>query len=150
VTNIAVRIGLVVFAGFVLAWLAVGLRAVVLEDRADAVLERTAARTASPEEVHHAERWLDQAAKLNPDRGPDLKKVRLLHEVGRDRDTLGITTQVVADEPENLDAWYLIYATDHDPARRSAALARMRGLNPYIEVLIGRRECIKCPLRRQH
>jgi hypothetical protein len=150
VTNIAIRVALVVFAAFVLGWLAVGLRAVVLEDRADAVLARTGAGTASSEDVRHADRWFDQAAKLNPDREPDIEKARLLHEVGEDHDSLGISRKVVADEPENIEAWYLILTTDPNGAHRRAALARMRRLNPYIEVVIGMRHCLRCPVVRHH
>jgi hypothetical protein len=145
VPNIAVRVALVVFAAFVLASLAVGLRAVVLEDRADAVLERTGAGKASAADVSRAQHWFDEAAKLNPDREPDLKEARLLHEVGDDHEALGIATHVVVDEPDNIEAWYLILTTDPDAAHRRAALARMRRLNPYIEVVIGLRKCLHCP-----
>jgi hypothetical protein len=148
VTNLAVRIALVAGAALVLASLAFGLRSVQLEDKAEAVIDRARDGTASEQDVRQARDWLDDAAKRNPDRGPDLAQARLLHSVGQDAEALQITERVLVDEPENLEAWYLVYVTDHFPPRRDAALAEMRQLNPYIEVLLGRRECIDCPLRR--
>jgi hypothetical protein len=148
VTNLAVRTALVAFAALVLASFAFGLRSVVLEDRAEAVIDRARAGTASGEDIRQARDWLDDAARLNADRAPDIKKARLLYLTDQDREALALAKRVLADEPENLEAWYLVYATDYVPARRNAALAEMRHLNPYIEVLLGRRECIDCPLRR--
>jgi hypothetical protein len=150
VTISVARIALIAVAAVVLAWLAFGFRAVRLEDQADAVVKRAHAGKVSTADVRQARDRLHEAERLNPDRSPDLTEGELLYAIGRDREAVQVGRAVIADEPENTQAWYLAYAAERNRSVRLAALARLRQLNPWIEVVLGLRRCpVGCVLRRR-
>jgi hypothetical protein len=150
VTISVARIALIALSAVVLAWLAFGFRAVRLEEQADAVVQRAHAGKVSTADVSQARDRLDEAERLNPDRSPDLTEGELLYAIGRDREAVEAGRRVIADEPENAQAWYLAYVAERNRSVRLAALARLRRLNPWIEVVLGLRHCpVGCILRRR-
>jgi hypothetical protein len=149
VTISVVRIALVALAVVVLAWLAFGFRAVRLTDQADAVVERAHAGQVSEADFQQARDRLHKAERLNPDRSPDLTDGELLYATGHDREAVELAKGVIAAEPENAQAWYIAYVAEKNRPVRLARLARLRQLNPWIEVVLGLRHCpVGCILRR--
>jgi hypothetical protein len=149
VASLAVRTGLVALAVLVLAWLFVGLRAVRLEDQAEAVLDRARAGPVSDADVRRASRKLQQADDFSPDQGPMIKYGQLLQAVGKDRPAGLIAHAVTVDEPDNLTAWFLAWSTDSNPSSKREALNELRRLNPYIDVALRLRDCPDCPLLKK-
>jgi hypothetical protein len=145
----AARALVVLLSALVLAWLAVGLRAVRLEDQAQAVLDRARSGEVSNAEVEQARDRLHEAADLSPDRGPAIREGQLLDAVGRRAEADFIAQLVVLDEPENLQARFLAWVTAADPEARQRALDELRKLNPFIDVALGLRECLRCPLKKR-
>ena len=125
---LAARVAAAVVAVLVLGWFA--------------VLERDARRQVSGTEVLRAggapavlesgERDLRAARLLNPDRRPDIDRALLLQALGRTRDALDLTEDVVRDEPDNLFAWGVlsVLAQNADPAAVRRALDARRRLDP--------------------
>ena len=145
-TTLAVRGTLVVIALLAVAWLALGARAVRLEDEAGAVIDRARAGPVSGVDVDRAREQLQQAREFSPDQGPLIQEGQLLYATGLDRQAALIARAVTADEPDNLQGWFLAWAADPDPKGKREALDQLRRLNPYIDVAIGLRECVDCPL----
>jgi hypothetical protein len=148
VTSVAVRTVLLLLALFVLGWLVLGLRAVRLEDQATAVIDRARAGDAvSGEDERQARDRLRRARELSPDLGPMIKEGQLLEALGRRREADLVARAVALEEPDNLQAWFLALAASPDDQSRESSLAQLRRLNPYIEVALGLRDCIDCPLK---
>jgi hypothetical protein len=149
VTTLAVRAALVVLAVLILAWLAVGLRAVRLEDQAEATLDRARAGAVSDTDFRNAQDRLEEADDLSPDLGPLITYGQLLEAVGKRREADFVARAVTVDEPDNLQAWYLAYVADPNPASREHALDELLRLNPFMEVTLGLRDCLHCPLKKR-
>jgi hypothetical protein len=148
VTSVAVRTVLLFLALLVLGWLIVGLRAVRLEDQAEAVIDRArAGQPVSDAEVRQAQDRLQTARDLSPDLGPMIKEGQLAEALGQRRAADLIARAVAIEEPDNLQAWFLAWAASPDDKSRESSLAQLRRLNPYIEVALGLRDCIDCPLK---
>jgi hypothetical protein len=149
VTNRVVRAGLVGLAVLVLAWLALGVRAVRLEDQADAVVDRArAGQPVSDAEARRTTDRLDKAGELSPDHGPLIKIGQLTYARGQQAPAALLAAAVTVEEPDNLQAWFLAWAAEGDPRSKEHALDEMRRLNPYIDVALGLRDCLDCPLKR--
>jgi predicted Zn-dependent protease len=122
------RVALAAIALLALAYLAVGLRNVVLAERGErfAALENPTAA-----QVEEAEDLLERARLLDPDTRPLLVEGALLAAQGRDEGR-ALLERAVEREPDNVLAWsVLAHATrEADPARSRAARARMRELSP--------------------
>jgi hypothetical protein len=131
------------------AWLAFGARAVRLEDQAEAVIDRARAGPVSSADVDRAREQLQQSKELNPDQGPVIKEGQLLYATGLDREAAFVARAVAVREPDNLQAWFLAWAADADRKSKREALGQLRRLNPYIDVALGLRACIDCPLIRR-
>ena len=121
------------------AWLAVGLRAYALEDEALGVLSRAQEKPLSRAEVRDAQGLLRDARVLSADQQPLVTEAQLLVLAGRDVEAKEIAERVVTEEPDNLEAWTLLYAATvvrrspaHDPKRAAQALRRIRELNPLV------------------
>jgi hypothetical protein len=149
VTTLAVRAALVGLAVLVLAWLALGLRAVRLEDQAQATIDRAREGPVSDADFRGAQENLREAGDFSPDQGPLLKYGQLLAAVGKRREADFVARAVTVDEPDNLQAWYLAWVADPNPASRKHALAELMRLNPFMEVTLGLRDCLHCPLKRR-
>jgi hypothetical protein len=138
---------LVVIAVLAVAWLGLGLRAVRLEDQAEATVDRARAGPVSAEEVQRARDKLHEAKRFNPDQGPVIQEAALMEAVGDEHAAGLLARAVTLREPDNLQAWFIAWAADENPESKEQALDELRRLNPYIEVAIGLRECITCPLK---
>jgi hypothetical protein len=116
----------------VIAWLALGLRATLLEaDGRDAIERgetRAAVLAAALEDVRDARSW-------NAGSAPRLIEARLLAADDRAAEAVVLASEVARDEPENLEAWALLYvgalSTD-DAALRRRSLQRIDELNPQL------------------
>lgn len=112
----------------VLGWWAY---ASLLEKRAQRISDAPF-RVTDPRQAADAERKLERASKLNPDRRPDLARGQLLYRAGRLREAVRVLGRLTRDEPESVEAWGLLAlaAREVDPARARAARARVLELNP--------------------
>ena len=124
------RAAVAAVALLVLAYLAVGLRNVVLAERGErlaALLDPTAAQ------VDEAEDLLERARLLDPDTRPLVVEGRLLTARGDDEGP-ALLERAVEREPDNVLAWSVLALAMHeaDPARSREALARMRELSPPV------------------
>jgi hypothetical protein len=148
VTSLALRAVLALLAVLVLAWLLVGARAVRLEDQASAVTDRArAGEPLSAAEVEQARQRLQAARDLSPDKGPSIREGQLLEAVGRRAEADFLARSVAVIEPDNMQAWFLAWVTATDEDAKERALAQLRRLNPFIEVALGLRDCMDCPLK---
>ncbi|MGH2714418.1 MAG: hypothetical protein ACRDM7_11140 [Thermoleophilaceae bacterium] len=125
------RLALGALALLALAYLAVGLRNVVLADRA----ERLAAPPdATPVQVDEAERLLERARLLDPDTRPLLVEGAMLAAHGREREGRALVERAVRREPDNVFAWGVLadVTREADPERSRGAEARRRELSPPV------------------
>jgi hypothetical protein len=149
VRNVALRLALLSLALVVLGWLALGMRAVRLEDQASAVIDRArAGQPVSAADVQQAESRLRSARELSPDLGPILKRGELQEALGHKPEAHLIARAAAIDEPDNLQAWFLAWAAAPDDRAHEYALTQLRRLNPFIEVALGLRDCLDCPLKK--
>jgi predicted Zn-dependent protease len=122
------RVALAAIALLALAYLAIGLRNVVLAERGErlAALENPTAA-----QVEEAEDLLERARLLDPDTRPLLVEGALLAAQGRDEGR-ALLERAVEREPDNVLAWSVLASAtrEADPARSRAARARMRELSP--------------------
>ena len=104
-----------------MTWLALGLRATLLEAEGRDALERGGEAAGQPDgaldDLRAARRW-------NSGSAPRLIEARLLATGGRPAQAVALAQEVARDEPENLEAWAVLYigalAIDREPlARRS-------------------------------
>jgi cytochrome c-type biogenesis protein CcmH/NrfG len=111
-----------------LAYLAVGLRNVVLAERGERLAELQDPTAA---QVDEAEDLLERARLLDPDTRPLLVEGRLLAARGDDEGR-ALLEQAVEREPDNVLAWSVLALAMHgvDQARSREARARMRELSP--------------------
>jgi hypothetical protein len=105
----------------VMTWLALGLRATLLEAEGREALEQSEQGAGQPDgaldDLRAARRW-------NSGNAPRLIEARLLAADGRPAQAVALAEEVAGDEPENLEAWAVLYigalAIDREPlARRS-------------------------------
>jgi hypothetical protein len=136
--HVLVRSLVAVAALVAIAWLAIGLRATVLEEKGRDALERG---NLTAGELTDALDDLRDAAFANPGTAPSLIEARLLAADGRPDAALAVAEEVVADEPENLEAWALVHlgalATEDD-RQADRSLEAIRGLNPQLANRIAR------------
>jgi predicted Zn-dependent protease len=130
-TSRIARVALVALALVVIAWLAVGLRSAVPETRAKDALAHTPVSNADRAD---ALRLLHDARTLNPDTRPRVTEGALLVASKRPHAAAAVLRGVVAEEPQNAQAWALLtaaYRRDGDPRAR-AAFARFQALKPPV------------------
>jgi hypothetical protein len=144
--GIAVRAALVGLAVVAMAWLVFGLRAVRLEDEADAVIDKARAGPVSEAEVRKARDRLREAGEFSPDMTPMIKVGQLLQAQGRDLEAALVARAAAIEEPDSLRAWFLAWEAHPDGKRKEEALDELRRLNPYIDVALHLRVCPDCPL----
>lgn len=123
---------LVAAAALAAAWLALGFRSAVLEERGGAAVERATFGGLPAGEVDRARSWLQRARRFSADAGPLVVEGRLLFFSGRTAQAADIGERVVALEPENFEGWALLYAASRgrDPERAAEAFRAIRELNP--------------------
>jgi hypothetical protein len=134
--NALVRTALVVLALGLGAWLAVGYRDAQLEAKGERVVADmkhgpiTSARAAEGLEA------LDDARFINPSEDPELVEGNLRLFRGQRVRAAELANQVIAEHPENADAWFLAYLAERGAAKR-AALKRLSELDPWAGEALG-------------
>ena len=121
------RVAVGVVAVLVIAWLAVLVRDVRLQERAVEDSRPGATRA----ELDAAAADLRRARYLNPDREPDIALAVVENARGRQAQAIALIEDVVRAEPDNLLAWELlaVYARG-DRAAVGRALAARSRLDP--------------------
>jgi hypothetical protein len=125
----ATRVALVIVAALAAAWLAVGIRALDLESEASS-------RSADLAEVRSDLDALRSARFLSADKTPLMNEGLLLYATGRRAEGIAAERRLVAQEPDNLDAWLALvymYSTSRDTKQAARALRRVRTLNPLAQ-----------------
>jgi len=118
------RVLVAVVAVALLAWLGVMERDLRLQERGAGAAQRG--------DFERAESALRSARLLNPDPAPDVRRALLYQGSGRPAEAVKLLEHVLRREPDNLDAWGLLYAftRDRDPAAAEAALEQRHRLDP--------------------
>jgi hypothetical protein len=124
----ALRVGVVLLACAVLAWLGVMERDTRLQARGT----EAARALHMPGNFARAERDFRDARLLNPDTAPDVSRAFLYRQRGRQREALSLLEDVVRREPDNRIAWsvLLTFARGHDRGAERRALAALERLDP--------------------
>jgi hypothetical protein len=140
VNSFAIRSALVVLALLAGAWLALGVRAVGLEDNAEAVIRHARAGPVPPGQVNTALDDLAKAGRLSPDQAPLIRQGELLVSAGRDDEARAVAKRATDAEPDNLQAWFLawVVADPNSPAKEQAK-QRVLELNPWFAYALQRR-----------
>jgi hypothetical protein len=136
VKNALVRTLLVVLALGVGAWLAVGYRDAKLEARGERVVADMRHGPITPARAREGLDALDDARFVNASEDPDLTEGNLRLFRGQRVRAVELANQVIAEHPENADAWFLAYLAERGPARR-AALKRLSELDPWAGEALG-------------
>ena len=115
---------MIVAAVLMLAWLGVMERAVRLQASGVEAAERGDFAAAGAD--------LRASRLLNPDALPDMRRAFLYQGSGRQDEAASVLEDVVRREPDNLEAWGLLYAftQERDPAAARRALEARRRLDP--------------------
>jgi hypothetical protein len=118
------RVAVIAVAVVVLAWLGVMERAVRLQ--------ASGASAADRRDFAAAEADFRAARLLNPDTAPDVRRAFLHQAGGRAQQAADVVEDVLRREPDNLEAWGLLYAftRERDPASARRALEARRRLDP--------------------
>ena len=132
------RAVLLVIVAVVGAWLSLGLRATFRERNGEGVLARAQLAQAQErpppngDEVLAGQLQLEGARRFSPDQGPLISEGLLLAAVGRIDEGEIVARRVLAEEPENVQAWYLAYISATSPDNATRALRRVEELNPWL------------------
>lgn len=119
-----VRVALVVVAVLAAAWLAVGVRALDLHSEA-----------ATSDDAGQAVDSLRGARLLSADKAPLLDEALVRFGTGQRAEGIATARHIVAEEPENIDAWlglFFMYSASGDRIQASSTARRVRMLNPLI------------------
>ena len=118
------RVLVIAVAVAVLAWLGMMERSVRLQ--------ASGVEAAQAPDFSAAEADFRAARVLNADTSPDIRRAFLYQGSGRPGDAAAVLEDVVRREPDNLDAWGLLYAftRERDPALARRALEARARLDP--------------------
>ena len=130
--SILLRCTLIVLALLAGAWLAVCLRVVALEEEGNTAFERARQGSLSGAEVAQARDALESADSLTVDPTHRLIEGRLLAAVGHSDQAVNLALLVLAEEPENVDAWYLAHVSTDNPQGLALTRRRVQELNPLL------------------
>jgi tetratricopeptide (TPR) repeat protein len=140
VNSFAIRSALVAIALLAGAWLALGVRAVALENDAQPVITRARAGPIPAAEANKALDDLAKAGRLSPDQAPLIHQGELLTSIGRKDEARAVAKRATDAEPENLQAWFLTWVLADPGTREKAhAKARLLYLNPWFAYALRRR-----------
>ena len=125
------RLALVALALVAGAWLAVSVRSSDEESEGAALVN--GAGKLPEAEVARTLELLRDAKRFNADKDPEINEVILLSVNGRADSARVLAESVVAEEPENVDAWFALWAAavaagDREQAARG--LREVRTLDP--------------------
>jgi len=129
---ILIRGAFVVTALVVVAWLALGLRAVDLQADAESTIARVRDGDLEASTINEAQDQLRRADRYNPDLTPQVDEGWLLMYAGKTPEAYGVALTSVAKEPENAQAWTLAYLTAPDPGAKADAKRKVKQLNPWL------------------
>jgi hypothetical protein len=132
VAPVLLRCTLVAVALVAGAWLTVGLRVVALEDEGEKAIESARRQPLDSAEIERARDALESAQSLTADPAPELIEGRLSAATGRRDEAVAFAIRVIAEEPENVDAWYLAHVSSEDPKGLALTRRRVRELNPLL------------------
>jgi predicted Zn-dependent protease len=118
------RVAVAIVAVLVLGWLA------VMEY--DARLQARGVTAAQARDFDRADGDFRRARRLNPDTTPDVNRAFLLQAAGRRDQAVALLEDVLRREPDNLNAWGVLFqfTRDHDRATAERARAARRRLDP--------------------
>ena len=113
------------------------LRSVELESEGEAVIVRAQRGPITADELNRGRSLLHRARRLSADQGPRIDEGVLLDSARRPEQAAAVMERVVEDEPDNFDAWMVLYLAlidvddeARDTARAAEALRMVRSLNP--------------------
>lgn len=132
VAPVLLRFTLVAVALVAGAWLAVGLRVVALEEQGEKAIESARRQPLDRAEIQRARDALESAQSLTADAAPELIEGRLSAATGMRDEAVAFAIRVIAEEPENVDAWYLAHLWTEDPSGLALTRRRVRELNPLL------------------
>jgi hypothetical protein len=127
-------VALVVVSLCALAWFAHGLRALDLEADGLAATQRAQQHGhLSAAELSAARKDFRDARSFSADQGPLLNEGFLLAANGRRVAAYRTAREVAADEPENMQAWFLARLSAPNRRASDAAQRRLEQLSPFFE-----------------
>jgi predicted Zn-dependent protease len=128
---LAARVALVAVALVGCGWFALGARAARDEQQVTRLVASSARLTTA--EAATAERRLDAAAAVDPDRNLDILRAEVVQRTGDIPAEVRILQRVVRSEPQDIYGWLLLYyAAYREPALSRYALARVHALAPRV------------------
>jgi predicted Zn-dependent protease len=118
------RAALAAVAVLLIGWLA------VME--VDARRQADGVKAAQARDFDAADADFRAARALNPDTTPDVNRAFLLQAAGRRDQAVALMRDVLRREPDNLNAWGVLFqfTRAHDPATADRARAARRRLDP--------------------
>ena len=132
-SRLFVRATLVAVALVAAGWLIAGLRATDAESEGAAIVNSPRGKI-SPDEVRRGLDILRDARRFNADKEPEINQVILLLSVsGSTSKALALAEQVVDEEPQNVNAWFALWAASlaaGDRARADRGISEVRRLDP--------------------
>jgi hypothetical protein len=128
VASLPVRCALLVLALAVVAWMGLSIRSLDLDAQGRAVLASVQDRKISAADLERGRSAFQRAHRFNADRTPLLDEAFLLLTVKRGREALALGERLVADEPDNRDAWTLVYLAAGDIGDRATTARAARAI----------------------
>jgi hypothetical protein len=132
-----VRVVLVAVALLAGAWMVLSLRSVELESEGRAVVAKAQPGPITADELNRGRSLLQRARRLSADQGPRVVEAVLLDSARRPEAAVAVAERVVEDEPDNFDAWMVLYLAlidledaARDTRRAEETLRILRSLNP--------------------
>jgi opacity protein-like surface antigen len=132
-SSILARVLVIVVAAAAVAWLAASLRAAELTQEGATLVERAQRGDITPREARHGRDQLHRARDFNADLDPRLQEGYLLLLTGKSAAARAIASEAVGEEPQNANAWYLVYLVAQarsDEGAADRARRELRALNP--------------------
>ena len=132
-SSILARVLVIVVAAAAVAWLAASLRATELTQEGATSVERAQRGDITSREARHGRDQLRRARDFNADLDPRLQEGYLLLLTGNLAAARAIATEAVGEEPQNANAWYLVYLVAQarsDEGAADRARRELRALNP--------------------
>jgi hypothetical protein len=130
--GVTVRVGVVLVAAALLAWLAVMEYDARTLNRGVETASEMLTSGGTPAGFRSAEADFRDARLLSPDTTPDLHRAVLYRVHAREPQAIALLEDVVRREPDNVTAWNVLHALvrGRDPAAARRALAARRRLDP--------------------
>jgi hypothetical protein len=129
--SVLIRGAIVAGAGLVVAWCVLSYRGVGIEEDAEQLAARASLRALPAEVIEDAREDLRSAGRFSADNTALLTEGSLLSASRRRAEGAAIARRATEEEPDNVVAWILAYATAPDAAERAAAKREVARLNPW-------------------